>query len=218
MDGTGKLFKPLLEIIPDNIAYEVFPLSSLVADNPKQQAKEIVTRLGVGEFVIFAESYSGIIAYELSKIPDINIKHILFAASFLSRPSQISRLGPYAPLFMLRKNLITKNILSRLFFGHSGHIDLVKLFLGTLDSITDATLKKRLRRISKLTLPATSIEVPCTYLQATKDKLVSKKAVLDFKKICVNLTIKQIKGGHFIAQSNPLECWDAIKEVITLYK
>lgn len=204
--------------MPDIVSYEVIPLSTFKTNNPKQQAKEIANQLGEGEIVVFAESYSGIIAYELSKIPNIQIKHIFFAASFLSRPSQISRFGGYAPLFMLRKNLIPKSILSWLFFGHSGRIDLVKLFLGTLGSITNATLKERLRRVSKLTSPTATTEVPCTYLLATKGKLVSKKAVSDFKKICINFTFKQIDSDHFIAQSNPKECWNAIKEVITLYK
>jgi pimeloyl-ACP methyl ester carboxylesterase len=210
MDGTGKLFDPIINLLPKTIDTEVIPLSSLKDGDAKSQAYEIAERLGEGQYVIFAESYSGTIAYQLCQNSSLNIKHVIFAASFLSRPSYISKFGYLAPVSIIRFNLVPKFFLSWLFFGSLGRIDLVKLFLVSLQLVSNTTLKNRLKNIASLSEPNKIIQTPCTYIQANKDKLVSKKAVAPFKKLCVNLRIKQIKGGHFIAQSNPQKCVEVI--------
>jgi len=216
MDGTGKLFEPIKGILPTHIDVEVIPLSRLKDGDAKSQAEEIAALIGNGEFVIFAESYSGAIAYELCQIPDLNINHVFFAASFLSRPSYISKFGYLAPLSILRVKLIPTFILSWLFFGSLNRPDLVDLFLCSLKLVSNNTLRQRLKRIANLNEPESKIRTPCTYLQATKDKLVSKRAIAVFQKLCVNLDVKQINGGHFIAQSNPEKCAEAISGVFAL--
>ncbi len=210
MDGTGKLFEPLMGFIPSNIETEIITLSNLKGDNIKSQTEEIAKRIGKQEVVIFAESYSGPIAYELTQISQANIKRIIFAASFLSRPSYISKFYFLAPLSLLRLKLIPSIFLSWLFFGSFKRNDLVTLFMQALKLVSNGTLRERLKAISSLTEPSNQLEVPCTYIQATKDKLVSSKSINVFKKLCVDLQIKQISGGHFIAQSNPKTCAEVI--------
>ncbi len=210
MDGTGQLFEPMINLLPVSIDTTVIPLSSLKEDDAKSQAYEIAKQFGEEPIMIFAESYSGLIAYQLCQISTLNIKHVFFAASFLARPSYISKFSYLAPISILRFNLIPKFFLSWLFFGSLNRKDLVDLFLKSLRLVSDATLKKRLKYIANLGEPSNRIHIPCTYLQATKDKLVSKKAVFQFQKVCANLQIKQLNGGHFIAQSNPKECVEAI--------
>jgi pimeloyl-ACP methyl ester carboxylesterase len=210
MDGTGKLFDPLINLLPETIDREVIPLSSLNEGDAKSQADEIAELLGEGRYVIFAESYSGAIAYQLCQNSTLNIKHVIFAASFLSRPSYISKFGYLAPVSIIRFNLVPKFLLSWLFFGSPNRIELVKLFLVSLQLVSNKTLKSRLRNIASLSEPTNIIKIPCTYIQANKDLLVSKKAVASFQKLCVNLRIEQIKGGHFIAQSNPQKCVEVI--------
>ncbi|GAA0851802.1 hypothetical protein [Aliiglaciecola litoralis] len=210
MDGTGKLFGPIISLLPETIVSEVIPLSSLKEDDAISQANEIAQRIGNEQIVIFAESYSGIIAYQLCQMSSLNIKHVFFAASFLYRPSHISKFAYLAPISIIRLNLIPKFFLSWILFGSWYRKDLVGLFLQSLEQVSNATLKKRLKIISSLIEPNNLIQTPCTYLQAKKDKLVSKYAVIQFQKICVNLNIKKLDGGHFIAQSNPQKCVEVI--------
>ncbi|MFT7223863.1 MAG: hypothetical protein ACI82Z_001406 [Cellvibrionaceae bacterium] len=89
MDGTGKLFDPLLGELPNNIHTQVISLNSLDAQEPKEQALEIASLIDNDELIILSESYSGYIAYQLSLLPNLNIKHIIFAASFLENPKKI---------------------------------------------------------------------------------------------------------------------------------
>lgn len=210
MDGTGNLFEPILTYLPPSIDAEVIALSSLSGNDILSQAEEIAKLIGNQEVIIFAESYSGSIAYELTQMNEVNIKHLIFVASFLSRPSYLSKFGPIAPLFALRLNLVPSFLLSWLFFGSCKRNDLVKLFKQTLKLVANRTLKARLRTIASLTEPKKSINLPCTYIQATKDKLVHSNSITIFQKLCVNLKIEKIVGGHFIAQSNPKKCAEIV--------
>jgi len=216
MDGTGKLFKPLLASLPPSINVEVISLSKLRSNDIQSQVEEVAKLIGEQEVIIFAESYSGSIAYQLTQFKKTNIKHIVFAASFLSRPSYLSKLGFMAPLSVLRLNLVPSFILSWLFFGSFNRNDLVKLFKQTLNKVTNKTLKTRLKTIAALTEPKKKISVPCTYIQASKDKLVNPKSVRAFQRLCVDLNIKRVDGGHFIAQSNPKKCAELIIKTLNL--
>ncbi|WP_462168577.1 alpha/beta fold hydrolase [Pseudoalteromonas lipolytica] len=212
MDGTGKLFEPILASLPSNLDAQVITLSSLQGNDIKSQAEEVARLIGKQEVIIFAESYSGSIAYELAQFESVNIKHIVFAASFLSRPSYFSKFGAITPLFILRLNLVPSFILSWLFFGSLKRNDQVKLFKQALKLVPNSTLKARLKIIASLTEPEKQIKVPCTYIQATKDKLVNPESITVFQRLCVNLKTERVIGGHFIAQSNPKKCAEVVSE------
>jgi hypothetical protein len=115
MDGTGKLFDPLLGELPNNIHTQVISLNSLDAQEPKEQALEIASLIDNDELIILSESYSGYIAYQLSLLPNLNIKHIIFAASFLENPKKFSRFNKLLSLRLVRSGLIPDFILSSIF-------------------------------------------------------------------------------------------------------
>lgn len=216
MDGTGKLFNPLIELLPEFLNLHVICLNSLHSSEPYGQASEIASSIGKEEIIILAESYSGIIAYHLAMIPDLNIKHIIFAASFLESPSKLSGLSRCLPLSFIKQGLIPNFILSRLFFAQRNNIQLVTLFLSALKQVDNSTLKHRLKIITNLVSPTSDICVPCTYVKAKNDYLVSKKSVHLFNKLCININVVDVKGGHFIVQSNPIYFSKLVQRVIAI--
>jgi len=216
MDGTGILFEPILSLIPDNIEYEVFPLQKFESDLPIEQANELSEHLGNEEVLIFAESYSGLIAYELCKLKWNNIKHVFFAAAFLECPSFLSKLSPFIPLTIVRKRIIPTKMLSYLLFGDCAKTDLIDLFYRSLIRVSNNVLMQRLKVISSITPAITKIDIPSTYICADKDFLVSKKCIARFEELFTNLTIIELEGGHFIAQSNATHCWDSISKRLAL--
>jgi len=211
MDGTGVLFEPLIHLIPDSVEYEIYPLQKFEANFPVKQAQELATYLGSEEVIIFAESYSGLIAYELCRLKQNNIKHVIFAASFLECPSFLSKFSILLPLSVVRMNLIPKKLLSYVLFGSLQRIDLVDLFYRSLDKVSNKDLRSRLNIISGLTTATAEIDVPATYICAEKDLLVNRNCIKRFDKLFNHLDIIELKGGHFIAQSNAEECWLSIK-------
>ncbi|TMP27992.1 hypothetical protein CWB99_10535 [Pseudoalteromonas rubra] len=216
MDGTGKLFKPLIELLPKSLSTQVICLNSLHSEEPKEQAAEIASLIGKEKIVILAESYSGSIAYHLSLISDLNIKHIIFAASFLEPPSKLAKLSGCLPINFIRRGFIPSFVLSRLFFAQRNNKKLVSLFLSALKLVDNSTLKQRLKTISNLASPTYEVDVPCTYVTAKSDYLVSKKSVHIFSKLCVNINVLNAKGGHFIVQSNPLYFSKLVQSVIAI--
>ncbi|EPJ47852.1 MAG: hypothetical protein OFPII_09220 [Osedax symbiont Rs1] len=214
MDGTGILFEPLLKLISGTIQYEVIALSKFQSDTPSAQAAELAIMIANQEVIIFAESYSGLIAYELCKLQSGSIKHVFFAAGFLERPSFISQYARLLPITILRYKLIPAVILSYLFFARSSNRELVDLFYQSLGSVSNKTLRTRLEIIAQAKRPVGKIKQPSTYLCASNDWLVNKNVITTFKRLCVNFELINVTGGHFIAQSNPEKCWQEVRRVI----
>jgi len=216
MEGTGILYDPLLKLIPESIENEVIPLSQFQSKEPALQAIELAKTIGNEETVIFTESYSGLIAYELCKLESPSIIHVFFAAGFLERPSLISKFSQILPLTFLRWKLIPRGLLSFLFFGESSKKELVDLFYRSLSQVTNKTLRTRLNIIAKAKRPKERINQPVTYISASNDWLVSESSIEVFEELCSNLNIVNLEGGHFIVQSNPEKCWEQILNVIAL--
>lgn len=203
MDGTGELFKPLLDELPKNVETQIVCLNCLKTQTPKGQSSEIASLIGNDEVIILSESYSGYIVYHLSLLSNVNIKHIVFAASFLENPTWLSRFNKLIPLNLVRRSLIPGIILSSIFFAQRNNKKLVKLLISSLKLVSNSTLRQRLKVINKLVRPTELLSVPCTYVQATNDYLVSKKSVDVFKELCININVVKVSGGHFVVQSNP---------------
>ncbi len=216
MDGTGELFNPLLDELPEHINTHVICLNSLTANEPKVQAIEIASTLGDEEVIILSESYSSYIAYQLCLLSHLNIKHVIFSAGFLSNPSKLSYLRNVLPLNIIRSGFIPGHILSLFLFAQRNNDKLVKLFNSSLQSVTNFTLKQRLEYIANLTTPAQELTIPATYVQASNDYLVSKKSVDVFTKICININVVKAEGGHFVVQSNPQFFVKLIQNVMAL--
>jgi pimeloyl-ACP methyl ester carboxylesterase len=216
MDGTGKLFSPLLDELPSVVDIQVICLNDLITQNPIEQALEIASLIGSEEVIILSESYSGYIAYHLSLLPNLNIKHVIFAASFLENPTWLSRLNKLLPLNLVRSGLIPDMALSSVLFAQRNNNKLVNLFNSSLKLINNSTLRYRLKVIANLVRPSESLSVPCTYVQASNDYLVSNKSVDVFKELCININVVKANGGHFIVQSNPHYFSKLVQGVIAL--
>ncbi|KZN37116.1 alpha/beta hydrolase [Pseudoalteromonas luteoviolacea] len=216
MDGTGKLFCPLLDQLPAGIDTHVICLNELIATTPIEQSLEIASLIGSEEVIILSESYSGLIAYHLSLLPYLNIKHVIFAASFLESPSWFSRFHNLLPLNLVRSNIIPDTVLSTLLFAQRKNKKLVKLFISSLQPINNVILRERLKVIADLTRPNRRLSIPCTYVQASNDYLVSKKSVNAFKELCTNINVVKAAGGHFIVQSNPHYFSKLVQSLIAL--
>jgi len=216
MDGTGKLFSPLLDELPNGLDTQVVCLNDLITQNPIEQALEIASLIGSEEVIILSESYSGYIAYHLSLLPNLNIKHVIFAASFLENPTWLSRLNKLLPLNLVRSDVIPDIALSSVLFAQRNNKKLVNLFSSSLKLINNSTLRHRLKVIANLVRPSDSLSVPCTYVQASNDYLVSNKSVDVFKELCININVVKANGGHFIVQSNPQYFSKLVQGVIAL--
>lgn len=141
MDGTGKLFKPFINLLENSsstnaISYEVVCLNDIQETNYELIAQKIADKFFNEEVIILAESYSGRIAYELCQLPNLKIKHVIFVASFLTKPSFVSGFASIIPVQIIRSSYIPKLLLSLLFFS-SINIKLVNSFLHSIKDVSE---------------------------------------------------------------------------------
>jgi len=228
LDGTGVLFKPLLAHIPASIDVEVITLLAHIPasidvevitllgnHDIKQQALNIAARLKDQKLIIFAESYSGRLAYELCLL-QLDIKKVIFGASFLTKPSLISAFSSLLPLSLLRAEILPKRLLSWLLFNDSQRGDLVQLFYSAIANVDNASLRQRLKHITQLIPPQDKTSVSCCYIKASHDRLVSDKCITPFHDVFFALELVELSGGHFIAQCDAAGCWKIIEVVMSL--
>lgn len=180
MDGTGKLFAPLIDFLP-GLDIEIIRLPEGGSQDYDSLTDWLAQQLPEVDFLLLAESFSGPIAAKLSQRNHPHLKSILFVASFLSAPSvwklAIARLLPV--------KLLSRLPGARIFYrgfclGRHVSLDTLLLFESVLASVPEKVLKARLRSISTAACcPATS-NLPVTYIRALNDRLVPAHAVKNF--------------------------------------
>ncbi|MFT5132351.1 MAG: surfactin synthase thioesterase subunit [Gammaproteobacteria bacterium] len=216
LDGTGVLFEPFLKYSDGKITTEIIELPPVESATFKDLAMSLAERLKDDELIILAESYSGRLAYELAKNKDLKINQIFFTAIFLSTPSLLSNYASFFPISLVKSRFLPKSIVGKFLFGRYSSKHLLDLFYRAMDRVDFKILKSRLRQISLLEPPRNSIEIPCTYIGALSDNLVSRRVLDTFKQCCNKLDIQEIEGTHFLLQTNPSECWDIVYGKIAL--
>ncbi|WP_102798386.1 alpha/beta fold hydrolase [Bowmanella denitrificans] len=211
MDGTGRLFEPFIESAPAGLEVITVPLIQDAAAGYIDQAQYVVDTIGDEPLVLVAESYSGMVAYNMLNIGCKNIRHIIFAASFISSPSWMASLARYLPVSVLKSRFVPNSILGKILFGRFSSSKLIAVFYEALDHVSNDVLDHRLKQIATLKYPVTPIEIPCSYIRPKDDKLVSRAALEPFSRLCHKLTVHEVDGTHFVLQTNPKQCWSLIQ-------
>ena len=214
LDGTGVLFEPLLAILPSNIDAKVVPLKQEEGLSYQDQAEYIASIIGEEKVVVLAESYSGMVAHELTKIKSVNIAHIVFVASFLSKPSSFAQFAKLLPVDFVKNGLFPKQLVGKFLFGSFSNEGLVNLFYTALNKVETKVVKWRVGQVSSISGELLKIEVPCTYIQATHDNLVSNSSLEQFEKCCSSLVVKQLDGTHFLLQTNPVQSAEVLSGIV----
>ena len=129
MDGTGILFEPLLLRLAD-LDVEVIELPSAGPQDYESLARYTAARIGGRDCVVLAESFSGGVAEALLNDRSLNIKHVIFVASFLSSPSRVlSRVAALLPIKVLTAIPILAPLVLRTFlFGRAASPEAIALF------------------------------------------------------------------------------------------
>lgn len=88
LDGTGRLFEPLLRALPRNVHASVigYPASPSHGQNYEVLTEFAGERLGEGPLLLVGESFSGPIAVELAARHPEKVRGLVLAVSFLTPP------------------------------------------------------------------------------------------------------------------------------------
>ncbi len=214
LDGTGKLFAPLIEALPNSIDIQVitYPL------NKEQSYNELIAQvkqnLPQEDFILLAESFSGPIAYHVALSQPKQLKALILVATFLENPR------PFLLKFIPNSRVLAlpiPNILSRIFFlGFSVKSEIVELFNEAIKTVSPSVIEYRLKEIAQLKPSSQRVKIKTIYIQASNDKLVPSKSLKDWQKVCDNIDVFNINGEHFILQANSTGCAEVVTEAVRL--
>jgi pimeloyl-[acyl-carrier protein] methyl ester esterase len=206
LDGTGDLFAPLTEGLPKSLStrvvrYEtdccsytdcvIAARSALPVDQP---------------FVLLGESFSGPVAAALAAESPAGLIGLIFCASFIRSPSSL--LTALKPLVEFGPAIRPPAMLMAAFLlGRFETPELRERMIQTIERVPAATLENRLLAE---THAARRIQVPCVYLEASDDRLVSASSVREVTAAVPHLQTQKINGPHFLLQANPVDSAAAI--------
>ncbi len=212
LDGTGLLFKPLRDALPNNIDVVVISYPPDVLMGYEELVEYVNARLPEEDYILVAESFAGPIAYQLAELNSSYLQSVIFVATFLDSPrpllSKLSKL--FSPsLIRVMPDFIIKSFL----LGRSTNNEVLSLFKKSLKRVSPKVLSYRLNELSKLSMRHEQIQnVNALYIQASNDNLVLKKSAKNFKNAFSRLGIFEVKGSHFILQTNPQACSHIIEK------
>lgn len=218
LDGTGKLFAPFTNQLPDFVVPYVISYPSDRSLSLNELSAWVQSKLPEGDFVLLAESFSGLVALRL--LPQIvsRLQALIFVGAFASSPRPL--LLKFCTLFSLtaRYSAQLPHFLIRLFcLGHGASKKTCQEFQTILMEVPRHILVQRLSIIAAAKPPELiAIECACYYIEAKADRLVPSNAVRWFRENIRNLQVVQVSAPHFMLQTKPKECVEKIKKVLEL--
>lgn len=227
MDGTGLLFKPILESLQNTLA----GIDVLVLNLPNHCPQDydylssfIAKQLPQTDFILVAESFSGGIAARLSstklsstqqastqlaptQLASHHLKGIIFVASFLSSPKPyLPYLASLLPLHLLVDLPLSSFVYRTFLLGNGASKQDILLLKKAIKATSVQSLKQRLKTISKARYNGFTSDIPIVHISASQDRLVSKRKIADFTKAYPNHTLIKLEGPHFLLQTQAEQC------------
>jgi pimeloyl-[acyl-carrier protein] methyl ester esterase len=213
LDGTGLLFKPLVEALPNHII-------PVVISYPKNQPLGyddllvlILTQLPKNSpYVVLGESFSGPLALRIATLQPQGLQGVILNATFITHPHH------YIPRWI--KHLIpcfpykTLPSLAKIgaYFGAYYSADMHN----ALTSVSPQVFAHRLQEILTVDVTAELIkcQLPILYIQAKYDGIVPASNLEHILKLKPTVQHIQIDAPHLVLQSQPLLAMQAISAFI----
>lgn len=219
LDGTGRLFEPFVKEFSDQSAIRIiaYPPDKHI---PFELLPDyIVPQLPVDvPLAILGESYSGPVALSLACRNDVNVHRIILVASFAKYPfTPLTLLALCLPLSWLFRLPLPDFVLRYFCFGSHTNTHLSDLLRQAVASNDPGVLAKRARQGSRVDVTGllADLQIPCLYIAASQDKLVSPRAIRLLEHHLSRLQVKTLPGPHFILQTQTKACATIVRDFLT---
>jgi len=216
LDGTGTLFSPLIDALPENISTISVSYQDTSAQSYEDYRDYVITHLPTDTtFFILGESFSGPVALLVGMLSPERCLGIILSCTFASSVT---------PNFLPGKSTVTKVPLSAVPVS-AIRIALTNSFKQTnisrslemvLKSLDSDVVSKRLQLILDLDIRSklSSIDLPVLVLRASQDKLVGIRSSQEIVDLLPNAEEDVIRGPHLLLQTEPDICADSIERFI----
>jgi pimeloyl-[acyl-carrier protein] methyl ester esterase len=212
LDGTGDLFQPLVQQLPDDVQSTVVRYPAREALDYSALTQLVLRSLPTGKpFVLLGESFSGPVAILAAAAKPKGLLGVILCASFVSPPRPWARYAlPLAPLLPL--HAAARMAGSYMLMGRFADSKVKKLMLEALAQVPGTVLRARLVAAANVdvTTQLRSLDVPTFYLRASEDAVVPSGALEVFSRVAPRSSVAVVVGPHFLLQCVPSEAAKAI--------
>jgi pimeloyl-ACP methyl ester carboxylesterase len=213
MDGTGRLFGPLLAHLDARIEPVVVAYPTREPRTYDQLVDEVV--VPDGSFAIVAESFSGPIGIRLAARHLERVRALVLVASFAKAPAA----ARWVPARVARSVFAVRPPDAALRFGLLGGDatdDDVRALRAALAEVDAGVLAARLREIAAVDVGAelAGSRVPLLYLAGARDRLLGTKAMEDVKRWRADAETCVLDAPHLVLQRAPHEAGRVIGEFV----
>lgn len=218
LDGSGLLFQPFLKSCLQRDQYTVISYPSDRHIPYSELADYVISHLPKNkDIVLLGESYSGPVAIQIASRTGLNICSLILVATFSYYPDTLLKfISLWLPYQYLLRLPIPDKILKYICFDQKIEPDIMLLLKKSLKLTPPALMASRMSEGIHIDVrkELKEIKIPCIYIKAKYDKLVSAKAAMEIKNINNAITIIEINGPHFILQTRIKECWAVINKLM----
>jgi len=218
IDGTGKMFAPLINQLPDW-------MTPLVLDYPTREvlsypelAAQLFPRLPADTpFIIVAESFAGPLALLLSENADPQLKALVLCATFVSNPRPwLSRLAP----LVLHEWVMAQSPrkwMARLVVTGDAPDELLERALAIHKTVSPRVTLNRLREVLAVDVRDIyrNCRIPLLHLYAQHDRLITRYPTRELQRLRPDVPSIGIDGPHFLLQTRPAQCYRVMEGFLT---
>jgi pimeloyl-ACP methyl ester carboxylesterase len=214
MDGTGDLFRPIIEEFGSSLRTVVVAYPSTDALGYTALEQVALRQLPASPFVLLGESFSGPIAIALAAAGPPNLQALILSCSFASSPRPLAARA--SPALSLPLPFPPSQALAAALLGSFSTPQLRATFKQTLKRVAPRVLRQRLAEALRTDVRAklSQVKVPVLYLQASSDWVVPESAWTGVKGALPSAQLKVVPGPHMLLQANPGASAKAILEFI----
>jgi pimeloyl-[acyl-carrier protein] methyl ester esterase len=207
LDGTGRLFDPLLAVLAGGVTPQVLRYPSERAMGYGALEAEIAAELPPGPFAIIAESFAGPLALRLASRRPPGLVALVLVATFVSSPvtgalSSTARalLRPWLPAVRIPAFAARRWLL-----GEGASDELVAWFASNLLEVATAVVASRVRDVLDVDATAAlrGCTVPILYVTGTQDRLVSTRSGDEIRTLRPDVEHASVDAPHLVLQVAP---------------
>jgi len=217
LDGTGRLFEPLLGALPDWIAPLVVSYPTDRSLGYAQLLPVVTGQLPVDtDFFILGESFSGPLAVMGAAEKPNGLRGIIFCGSFVKKPFTVvpAWLSVFSvtPIYQLWPATIRLRAMLR----GAEYRPLADMALDAIGSVDPGVIARRVKAILNVDVESTfaKLQLPMLYLAGNKDRLIRRHNVVAMQSVRPDLQVGEIDTRHFILQLEPEKSAAAIEGFI----
>ncbi len=205
LDGTGRLFEPLLRELPKWVSPIVISYPTGQKMSYDELASYVLEHLPRGaQVVILAESFSGPIAIKLAALGDERIKGIILCCTFSRAPRLLlAKIGSLIPPLIIFKIPIIRDLATSVMLGFGASKMLGNNLREAVLSVKSDVLSHRFSEIARVDVSSLLNEtrMPVCVIEAASDRLIPRGAINISKESKYHL----IEGSHLLLQSRARE-------------